>query len=167
MPNINLIRRVLLRPPATVAGGGGPTDPYWTSTKLLMGFEGTNGSTGSPGYNDESSAAHGTATTAGSPIPTISTSQFDFGASSLSLTGAARLEFANSADFQLGSNPFTLDLSWRPANISGTQILLGLFSDPSFGWRIYQSNATLNWQVSTNGSNAFTDITSGNVLTAN
>jgi hypothetical protein len=40
-------------------------DPSFSSVKLLLGFEGADGATGSPGMDDESGSARGTATVSG------------------------------------------------------------------------------------------------------
>jgi hypothetical protein len=82
-------------------------DPYWYNVVLLMGFEGANGSTGSPGMLDESPAARGTATVTGGRV---STAQLKFGVSSLLLDGDDSLSYPDSADWHFGG-AFTIEFS--------------------------------------------------------
>jgi hypothetical protein len=94
--------------------GGVVHDPNFSSVKLLLGFEGANGSTGAPGMTDESGAAHGTATVSGSGA--ISTTQFKFGASSLDYSGSGVITWADNADWHLGSGHFTVEAFMRPSS---------------------------------------------------
>jgi len=102
-----------------------------TSVKLLLGFEGSNGATGAPGMTDESSAAHGTATA--STGAQISTAQFKFGASSLTVSGANNscITFPDSADWDFGLGPFTLEGFFRFSAAPTNALLVGQW--PS-GW---------------------------------
>ncbi len=89
----------------------GDGDPHWAHVVLLMGYEGANGSSGSPGFDDESITMKGTAAT--SFTPTISTAQADFGASSINLTSGPIFYAANS-DWSLSSanaDQFTVECS--------------------------------------------------------
>ncbi len=139
------------------------SDPFFSSVVLLTPFDGANGSTGSPGMDDVSSAKHGTAII-GSPAQ-ISTAQFEFGLSSLIVNGSDNVSFPNSADWQLGSGSFTIEAFIRPANISSVGMIVTLWGDSgSFGWHLFQNNATLGWEVSTTGGNAFTDLTGGTLV---
>jgi hypothetical protein len=102
-----------------------------TSVKLLLGFEGSNGSTGAPGMTDESAAAHGTATAnAGAQI---STAQFKFGSSSLTVSGANNscITFPDSPDWDFGLGPFTLEGFFR---FSATPTNALLMAQWSGGW---------------------------------
>src|SRR6516225_7956565 len=92
-------------------------DPYFGNVVLLMGFEGTNGSTGAPGMTDESPAAHGTGAIAGTT--SISTAQFKFGTSSLISDGNSDVNFADSADWKLSSansDQYTIECWIRLSN---------------------------------------------------
>lgn len=81
-----------------------PLDP--NLTKLLLNFDGTNGSTT---FIDESPSAHTISIGAGSPV--ISTTQKPFGESSLSVSGGAYLQTDLSTDFSMsGLQVFTLEL---------------------------------------------------------
>ena len=75
-------------------------------TKLLLNFEGSNGSTT---FTDESPSAHPITIGAGSPV--ISTAQKPFGASSLYTSSGAYLQTDQSIDFAMsGLQVFTLEL---------------------------------------------------------
>jgi hypothetical protein len=76
-------------------------------TKLLLNFEGSNGSTT---FTDESPSAHPITIGAGSPV--ISTAQKPFGASSLYTSSGAYLQTDESIDFAMsGLQVFTLECS--------------------------------------------------------
>lgn len=147
-------------------GGGGPSDPDFSSVVLLLGFEGTNGSTGSPGLDDESLSAHGTLA-GGGANSNISTTQSKFGVSSLHLTGNA-VFYSDSADWNLGSGHFTIELFVYPGTVSGVQFLIGQWqSVPSLGWELYMSSDKLAWNTSTTGSDNNSDITGSTSIVAN
>ena len=102
-----------------------------TSVKLLLGFEGSNGSTGAPGMTDESAAAHGTATAnAGAQI---STAQSKFGSSSLTVSGANNscITFPDSADWDFGLGPFTIEGFFRFSAAPTNALLMAQWSG---GW---------------------------------
>lgn len=83
----------------------GATDPYFSSTKLLLGFEGSDGSTT---ITDESSAARGSATVAGAAQ--IDTAQFKYGAAALLLDGTGDyISFPDSNDWDFGAGQFTVE----------------------------------------------------------
>jgi hypothetical protein len=74
-------------------------------TKLLLHFNGANGSTT---ITDSSPGAHGNATIVGNAQ--ISTAQSKFGGSSLLLDGTGDwITFADHADYDFGSGAFTID----------------------------------------------------------
>jgi hypothetical protein len=144
--------------PGSGSGSGSANDPNWTSVKLLCGFEGTNGSTGSPGMTDESSAAHGTATVSSA---TIDTGQFKYGASSLKFTGTGVIKWTDSADWDFGSGNFTVEVFVRFNVATGTQMLFGQWQNPgtSKAWAIRLNSGALEWLASTDGSTQLTDMT--------
>lgn len=153
---------------ATSAGVGpiAATDPYWTSVKLLMGFNGANASTGAPGMTDESSAAHGNASVTNQAQ--ISTAQSQFGGSSLLLDGTNDLvSFADHADWNLSNQQFTLECWIRPVNVSSIGFIIDQWQGPNNGWTFYQNSAALEFHCGTTGSNDVAIIVTGNVLTAN
>jgi hypothetical protein len=102
-----------------------------TSVKLLLGFNGSNGSTGAPGMTDESSAAHGTATALTGAQ--ISTAQSKFGGSSLTVSGADNscITFPDSPDWDFGLGPFTLEGFFRFAATPTNALLVAQWSG---GW---------------------------------
>jgi hypothetical protein len=111
------------------------------NVKLLMGFEGANGATGAPGMNDESPSARGTATASNGAQ--ISTAQFKFGASSLSVNGTSNscITFPDSPDWDFGLNPFTIEGFFRFAAAPTNALLVGQWSGGFAFWfesgRIY------------------------------
>jgi hypothetical protein len=147
-------------------GAGRASDPNFSSVKLLLGFEGTNGSTGAPGMTDESSAAHGTgAHTLGGA--TISTAQFQFGTSSFSAAGGDTIRFPDSADWAFGTGLFTVECWIRPTAVTGTQFIIAQWNSAgNLAWVLYQNAAALAWNVSTTGTDNLADI-SGGTLVAN
>jgi hypothetical protein len=125
------------------------SDPYIEYVVLLLGFEDVDGSTGDPGFTDESPAAHGTAT----PITDaqIDTAQSKFGSASLLIDGAdPAIRFGGSLDWCLSSSnsdQFTVEcwvrLNALPAGIgvlvaqtlTVTSWYLGVASDGEFRFR--------------------------------
>jgi hypothetical protein len=123
-----------------------------------MGFEGINGSTGAPGMNDESPAAHGTATVLSTS--TITTAQAKFGASSLNIPTRG-ISFANSADWQFGSGHFTIEGWVYPINDGGAGTIISLWQPGQLSWLIYTAmvgDQKFHWSTSTNGSAVNADI---------
>lgn len=148
-----------------MAGSSTTTDPSFANVKLLMGYEDADAAFGSPGMDDESSAAHGTATVGVSAQ--IDTAQFKFGTSSLLLDGSSYIGYANSADWQFGSGSFTVECFIRPANTSQVACLASLWGDaPNLGWALFQNGSSLQLNVSTTGSDNITKM-SGGTLVAN
>ncbi len=152
--------------PGIVGGsrGGPPTDPSFSSVKLLMGFNGANNDTGAPGMTDESSAAHGTASIAfGSPK--ISTSQSVFGGSSWNGSGVN--SFADSADWNVSNRLFTFECRLYTTTVSGIYFFFSQWQSPGNAFAFYLQNDTLQFHLSTTGSNDVTKISTGSVMTAN
>ncbi len=137
-------------------------DPYFAYVKLLLGFNGANHSSGSPGFTDESGAAHGTATVVGSQLDTGVSA---FGASSAALGGD--VSFSNSADWNLGSSSFTFESRIRVTTVSGIHFLFARWQSPNNEFTFYQNGAALEFHVSTTGANDIAVITSGSVLSTN
>jgi hypothetical protein len=140
-------------------------DPFFSSVKLLMGFEGVNGATGAPGMTDESSAAHGTATVANTAQ--ISTAQAKYGSSSLftDTSGSSAIGFAHSSDFLFGSGNFTIEGSFYWNHDTATvQSLMSVWAlaTGQLSWIvcIYDqgSGTKLNWFTTTDGSTVHNDM---------
>jgi hypothetical protein len=134
-------------------------DPNWSNVVLLLGFEGSDGATGSPGMTDESPSAHGTATVSGNAQ--IDTAQFKFGSSSLLSDGSGDgLTFANSSDWNLSSansSQFTIELFARITTTTPTNRALvwcgGSVGTLSFAfWVETTGNGQLAFWGSTSGS---------------
>lgn len=87
------------------------SDKYFSNVKLLCGFNGADGATA---FTDESSAARA-ATFFGNAK--LDTAQKRFGTAALLLDGSGDyVSFADSADFTLGANDFTVECWIRFAN---------------------------------------------------
>jgi len=142
-------------------------DPHIANVKLLMGFNGLNNSTGSPGMDDESSAAHGTATINNA---SISTAQSVFGGSSLNITSVgAVVSFPDHADYNLSNGLFTIECRIRPLSVTGgaTRMIIGQWgSAPNLGWLFSQLDTTLRFGVSTTGSDSV-NVMNGGAMSAN
>jgi hypothetical protein len=127
-------------------------DPYWNNVKLLLGFEGVNGSTGAPGMTDESPALSGTGTATAS---SISTAQFKFGASSCLGAATGAIIYPDSTNFDLGATPFTVEAWVRPSSFSGTTFIVAKFGNnaPFLGWVLYTDTTPhLGFNISTTGT---------------
>lgn len=102
-------------------GGGGITDPAFSSTVLLLGYEGADGSTSAV---DESASSNGAATFNGNAQ--IDTAQFKFGASSLLLDGTGDyLSYADNADWDFITGDWTIETWVRFNSTSGFQNVIG------------------------------------------
>jgi hypothetical protein len=118
------------------------TDPYFIYVVLLLGFEDIDGSTGAPGFTDESLKLHGT----GSSVPNggeIDTAQYKFGSSSLVLNGALSqfLGFPDSPDWHLSaanSDQFTVECWVRFSILSAAvnTIICQSFQPTNYGWNL-------------------------------
>ena len=95
------------------------SDPYFSSTKLLLNGNGTNGSTT---FTDSSNSSH-TVTASGNAQ--ISTTQSKFGGSSMYFDGSGDyLVIAQDTSTDLsGVVDFTIEAWVRPANVSGTRTI--------------------------------------------
>ena len=145
---------------------GAVNDPYFGNVVLLMGYEGTNGSTGAPGMTDESPSAHGTATR-NSTGSTISTAQFKFGTSSLSTTDtSSSIYFPDSNDWYFASSPFTIEMWIYPTNITGPGYLVAQFQT-SLSWAFFVQSGHLDWATSTDGSAINNDINAAGTIVLN
>ena len=94
-------------------GGGGGA--FIDELKLLLDFEGTNGSTT---FIDQSSSAHEVLSLRGTPV--ISTAWSGSGSSSLLIDADEGLNFADSPDFAFGSNPFAVGVRFRMTSFDGS-----------------------------------------------
>lgn len=113
---------------------GGGLSSYASELKLLLDFEGADGSST---FTDLSDSAHSIASIYGTP--TISTGWAGSGSSSLLLNAREGFTIADSADFAFGSNPFAVGIRFR------------ITSDSTYDWLIGQRNANLTttpyWSV--------------------
>jgi hypothetical protein len=150
------------------ASGAVACDPYFGNVVLLMGYEGANGATGGPGMTDESPAAHGVASIL-TGTAQISNAASKFGSTSLRLSNGA-IYFADSNDWNFGGGNFTVEM-W--VNLDAGASIVGLIGQwttislTNNGWFFNYQNPTLNWNVSTTGSNNLHDITATWGPTAN
>lgn len=147
----------------------GATDPYFASTVLLLSCDGANGVDGT--FTDESFAARGTAfqNNGLTGFGTYSTTLKKFGTASMRVSGGpGAVSFSDSADWTLGTGPFTIDTwaSFDPAWIESQSSLLSHYSTVSNqrGWNFQYDGAAatnvLNFVASSTGSSA-ANIVSG------
>lgn len=150
------------------SGPGAPPPSFdFSMVKLLMGFEGSNGATGTPGMDDESSQAHGTATVTNA---TISNTQHKFGSTSLSLPGSSNshIIFADHNDWNFAAGNFTVEMFIYPTSVSGVQFLCGQWQNTGdLGWVIWLNGTTLSWNTSDDGFNNFSDIAGSGTVVVN
>lgn len=105
------------------------TDPHFSNVTGLWHFESTNGDTG-PFVNSATASGHGGSLTRAGTGPSISTSQFQFGASSLRcITIGSSDNTANAYNF--GTGDFTVEWWSRLDAISGANKVLVAFGNGS------------------------------------
>ena len=146
------------------------TDPDFSYVVLLLGFEGINGSQGAPGFTDESSKHHGTATFGGSPH--IDTAQFKFGTSSLRVPAvSSAVVFNDSADWILASSnsdQYTVEC-WVRFNVitATTNILISQqYGSTNYSWSLETSGLTeFAFKCSHDGSTVTSIVSTGAALT--
>lgn len=132
---------MVINPFFTVAG---PTDPNFANVVLLLGYEGTDGSTS---ITDESPSAHTMTLTAGLEVDTA---QQKFGASSLLGNGTSDQGKADGSlgDFKFGTGQFTIETFVRFNNTSGDQTFLSAWSFVNSAkniWYFYRQGGTLRF----------------------
>jgi hypothetical protein len=98
-------------------------DPYWSNVVLLISGNGANGSTT---FTDLSDSAH-TITSSGAAI---STSQSNYGGSSINIGTSGYLQVANHADFDFGSGDFTVEL-WSRRLFGDAASMVGKGATPT------------------------------------
>lgn len=127
----------------------------FANVSLLCSFDGVDGATTT---TDDSTYAH-TATFNGNAQ--LDTAQFKFasGVSSALFDGTGDyISFPNHAAFLLSSNPFTIEFFWRPALLTSSRHLVGVWDtaggSPEKSWRLRYSAAVggLGFNYSTDGS---------------
>ena len=131
------------------------SDPHFASVKLLMGFEGTDGSTT---FDDESAADHSPFTVGGNAQ--IDTAQFKFGASSLLLDGTGDyLTLPDHADWTPGAGDYTWEAHVRfNAIASGQNQFVSHYNNTGNqrGWYFsyFQTSAILLFSWTLDGATA-------------
>lgn len=127
----------ITRPKAVAASGG--NDAF---VKLLLHCDGADASTT---FTDASPSARGNATVGGNAQ--VDTAQSVFGGASALFDGSGDyLEYANSADWNLGaagSGDFTLDFRLRFNGSPATASLISAGDLSGTGWTLYWSAGTL------------------------
>jgi hypothetical protein len=114
---------------AGIAGFSGeaaaaPTDPDFANTILLLSGDGTDLAAGP--FIDQSAAARGTGTNSGA---TFRTGVKAFGTASIYFDGYIRyIEWADHADWTLGTSDFTFETFWRPADATSVTTTQAIFS---------------------------------------
>jgi hypothetical protein len=101
-------------------------DPYWSYVKLLMHFDGANGSTAITDLFAHSLTVGGNAQ--------LSTAQSKFGGASAVFDGAGDyVSFADAADLEPKSADFTIEFWFRANVVSGTQLLPSKYNYGGYG----------------------------------
>jgi len=103
-----------------MARGGRSVDPNLAFTKLLMGMEGSDGSTA---FTDES-PDNRTSSIGVAGNAQIDTAQFKFGASSALFDGTGDGISISSTGLAIRTNQFTIEGWFRPASVTGSQALI-------------------------------------------
>jgi len=122
------------------SGGAAATDEYFDNVVILYHFDGADAATSGAGFADSSGNSH----TATARInAAIDTDQSKFGGSSLLVDGSSYTTAADSAEFDLGANDWTIECwaRWNADSIV-TQAFCGQWSGArSF---FFHYNSTLN-----------------------
>lgn len=148
------------------SGGGGGSDPSFSSVVFLSGFDSVNGSSQ---FADESTANNKGNNVITDIDPALDTSVMKFGAGSAQFNGTSHfLTWADSTDWDLGSGQFTIEGWFRfdAAGIEATQALVQQWtaSTNNRSWLIqYRGGAATNdliFVYSTNGTSSTVIATS-------
>ena len=108
----------IINPYRFAGGGGGPTDPNFSSVSLLLPFDGSDGSTT---FTDESN--NNFTVTAGGNAQ-LDTAQSKFGYASLLLDGSGDyISVPDNAAFDFGTGDFTIEFWLRWNSLSGFQTI--------------------------------------------
>lgn len=135
-------------PRAEQGGGGvgaGDSVPTFSNVKLLVGFEGADGSTT---FTDESSSGH-TLTAAGNSQ--IDTAQFKFGAASGLFDGSGDwINVPDHADWAFGYSAFTID-AWIRLNATGSFSIISQYrgTGTQRAWNFYVTATQLRFLMGT------------------
>jgi hypothetical protein len=130
---------------------GPVTDPNFSSVKLLVGFEGANGSTT---FTDESASPHTLTANGGAQI---TTSQSKFGASSGAFDGTGDfISAAASSDWRLPFGEFTVEGWFRFLVKQSSQALIGQWDNAGTNgnscWFLYVTGGNLRLRLARTGS---------------
>lgn len=131
-----------------MAYGHAPAGGNDGSTKLLLHFDGTNGSTSFP----DSSAFGNTATAGGNAQ--ISTAQSKFGGASALFDGTGdKITVTPEGNFDFGSGDFSIDFWFRTTNAAATQLLTAKHNTGGFGpFAVFLIGGVLQLYASSTGS---------------
>jgi hypothetical protein len=142
---------------------GAANDPYWTSTVVLLGFDGADGATV---YADESYVARGNAQATGNGQ--IDTADFKFGSASALFDGAGdSFGYLDNADFEFGTGAFTLEAWVKTNTVTGTHAIFSKSAGVgNRSWILRHNGATLEWLVSLDSGITISTVdVSGGTLT--
>ena len=145
----------------TMARGGRSVDPNLAFTKLLMGMEGSDGSTT---FVDESPLARSGIVATGNAQ--IDTAQFKFGTSSALFDGAGDgISLDISSDWHFGTGDFTVEAQLRPSSVTGTRWIVGqgdtLSNAARNGWALWMSAGVPRFSYVAEGSSTWVDAVIG------
>jgi hypothetical protein len=125
------------------------TESYGANVVLLCHFDGTAGQTTTV---DSSQSAHPLTMT----TQTLSTTQTKFGTTALSTAAGNTAVSTGLADFQLGSQPFTIEAHvFLTTTTSGTYVIVGNFaSTTNLGWNFSVTSGQLYLTYTQDGINS-------------
>lgn len=125
------------------------TDPNWTSVKLLVGADGTNGSTS---FTDESSVSRTLTSNGTAPNnATVSTTSPLMGTGSINLPGgSSSISAPDAADLTL-TGAFTCEVLARFSSIPSQATFISHWNGG--GWVFWRNGSNLQFFVSISGGN--------------
>lgn len=132
------------------------SDPSFTSTVLLLGFNGANGN---GTVDDESFVNHADVFgQVGINAPVADTSVKKFGVSSFIFNGSGFIEWADGNEFALGAGDFTLECFVRFNNLTGFQTIYSQWESVAnhsilFDWA--PNNLRVGLATNTSGADTF------------
>lgn len=130
-------------------------DPYWSSVKLMLGFDGADAATT---FTAEESSPHALTFLGNAQLDTADKK---FGTASLLLDGAGDyVTTPDSADWDISNQPFTVDVFVK-FNSTVTQSIFGQWTSTGSlrSWLVERgSNGNLYFYLSTTGANTVTHM---------
>lgn len=147
-------------------GAAGPTDPSFSSTVLLLKYEGADASTT---FTDLSSKARGVGSVLGNAQ--VDTADFKFGTASGLFDGTGDgIFWGNSVDFQFGAGNFTIETWVKPSSVAaGLAAIVSRWdengSTNDMSWVLQRTGAVLELRGSVDGTTSILLASGGTLVT--